>query len=350
MKKAKSYAKVTRRFYRPELYYCPECQRHLRRTSTLSQRQVVTLKGVVKVTHAGYRCPDPHCRAAGRTYRSAAADALALPSFTFGLDVVVLAGQLHFGKHQTLDEAHQHLSERLALVGVSISRREVLYLFDAFTTLLRAASDASQDHEWREQVKKNQGIIVSIDGIKPDEGNETVYVVRDGLTGRLLAADNVTDNSVERLKQLLLPVVTLNLPVLGTISDAQETEVMALCQLWPDVPHQTCQFHALREASRAGFQVDGQMKAQMRKQLQPKIRSVRKQIRKQAEQASGSEAEQLAILDDYALGAQTALNLEGKLPFEYAGVAAAEALDEVATSLESLEKKGELSVREPRGN
>jgi hypothetical protein len=77
---------------------------------------------------------------------------------------------------------------------------------------------------------------------------------------------------------------------------------------------------------------------------------VRKQIRKQAEQAAGSEAEQLAILDEYALGAQTALNLEGKLPFEYAGIAAAQALDEVATSLSRLEKKGELSVREPRGN
>ena len=69
---------------------------------------------------------------------------------------------------------------------------------------------------------------------------------------------------------------------------------------------------------------------------------MRKQIRKQAEQAAETEAEQLAILDEYALGAQTALNLEGKLPFDYAGVAAAEALDEVATSLERLEKKGEL--------
>src|SRR5437763_16433726 len=108
MKKAKSYAEVTRRFYRPELYYCPECQRHLRRTSTLSQRKVVTLKGVIKVTHAGYRCPDSQCRAGGRTYRSEAADELALPSFTCGWDVVVLAGRLHFGKHQPMDEAHQH--------------------------------------------------------------------------------------------------------------------------------------------------------------------------------------------------------------------------------------------------
>ena len=92
------------------------------------------------------------------------------------------------------------------------------------------------------------------------------------------------------------------------------------------------------------------MKAQMRKKLQPKIRSVRKQIHKQVEQASEAEAKQLAILDDYALGVQTALNLDGKLPFEYAGVAAAEALDEVATSLERLEKKGKLSVRYPSGN
>jgi hypothetical protein len=69
-------------------------------------------------------------------------------------------------------------------------------------------------------------------------------VVRDALTGRLLAADNVRDNSVERLKELLMPLVVLNLAVLGTMSDAQETEVMALSQLWPEVPHQTCQFHA----------------------------------------------------------------------------------------------------------
>jgi hypothetical protein len=92
------------------------------------------------------------------------------------------------------------------------------------------------------------------------------------------------------------------------------------------------------------------MKAQRRKKLPPKIRSVRKPIHKQVEQASEAEAEQLAILDDDALGVQTALNLDGKLPFDYAGVAASEALDQVATSLERLEKKGKLSVSSPSGN
>jgi hypothetical protein len=48
-----------------------------------------------------------------RSYRSAAADALALPGFTFGLDIVMLVGQLRLGQHQTLDEVHQELSRRL---------------------------------------------------------------------------------------------------------------------------------------------------------------------------------------------------------------------------------------------
>jgi hypothetical protein len=260
MKKAKSYAQVTRRFYRPELTTCPDCHRRLRRASTLSQRTVVTLTGVIRGTHAGYRCPNPACEGRERTYRSAAADALALPGFTFGLEVVTLAGQFHFGQHQTLDEVHTQIRERLERLAVSISRREVLYLFEAFSTLLRAASQASADHAWRQQVEKNQGIIVSLDGIQPDKGNETIYLVRDALSGRVLAAENVTSSETEVLKRLLAPVVALKMPVLGTISDAQESEERALLELWPHAPHQVCHFHVLREASRPAFGEDCTLK------------------------------------------------------------------------------------------
>ena len=88
----------------------------------------------------------------------------------------------------------------------------------------------------------------------------------------------------------------------------------------------------------------------MRKELMPKVRNVRKQIRQQIEHVSEAEVQQLEVLDDYALGVQTALNLDGKLPFDYAGIAASDALDEVATSLDGLQKKGDQSAREPRGN
>jgi hypothetical protein len=256
------------------------------------------------------------------------------------LDIVALVGQLHLGKHQTVDEVHHQVQERLRALGVSISRREILYLFDAYCTLLKATSEAKADHHWLTQVRANGGIIVSIDGIQPDRGNETIYLVRDALTGRVLVAENVQSSETEATRALLTPVTKLGVKVLGTITDAQESELRAVEQLWPDVPHQVCQFHILREASRPAFEADRKVKTALRKRLGEKVRVVRKQLKSDLVAAEGAEAEQLQVLDDYALGIQTALNRDGTLPFEYPGVQAGEDLDEVAESLWRLEKKG----------
>jgi hypothetical protein len=342
MNHSRSYPKVIRHWYRPLEHECPECHRTLREAVAVSRRTVITLDGVIKLNHAGYRCPDVECPGHQRTYRSPVADALALPYFTFGLDIVLLVGRLHLGKHQTVDEVHAELLERLAPLGVRISRREILYLFEAYSTLLRASSEAKEDQPWLAQVKKNGGIIVSVDGIQPEKGNETVYVVRDALTGRVLTAEQVTSSETAVMKALLAPVVALEVPVLGTITDAQESELQAVEQLWPKVPHQVCQFHALRDASQSAFEADKQVKTAMRKKLQPKVRAVRKQLKKQILTASPQEARQLAVLDDYASGMLTALNTDGVQPFKYAAVEAADMLDEVEASLQQLEKKGGL--------
>jgi len=342
MKGCKTYPNVVRRWYRATEHECPHCHRTLRQAMTLTRRTVVTLQEVIRLIHAGYRCPDAHCPGHQRTYRSAAADALALPGFTYGLDIVLLVGQWHLKEHQTVDEIHRKLLKRLSPLGVRISRREILYLFEAYCTLLRASSEVRDDREWLEQVKKNGGIIVSIDGIQPEKGNETVYLVRDALTGRVLAAENVTSSETAVMKRLLASVVALDVPVLGTITDAQESEVMAVEQLWPKVPHQVCQFHALRDASKPAFEADRQVKTAMRKQLQPKVKAVRKQLARQMIQASPAEAEQGVVLDDYAGAMLSALNRDGTAPFDFATVQAAEELDDVEASLQRLAKKGAL--------
>ena len=81
----------------------------------------------------------------------------------------------HLAQHQAVDEVHQELLERLEPLGVSIARREILYLFEAYCTLLRSSSEAKDDQQWLAQVEKNGGIIVSVDGIQPEKGNKTVY-------------------------------------------------------------------------------------------------------------------------------------------------------------------------------
>lgn len=342
MRHTRSYPKVIRRWYRPVEHECLECHRTLREAVAVSRRTVITLAAVIKLNHAGYRCPDPQCPGSRRTYRSVEADALALPWFTFGLDIVLLVGRLRLLEHHTVDEVHQELLKRLEPLGVTIARREILYLFEAYCTLLRASSEVKDDQEWLEQVKKNGGIIVSVDGIQPEKGNETVYLVRDALTGRVLVAENVTSSETTVMKALLAPVVALGVKVLGTITDAQESELLAVKQLWPNVPHQVCQFHALRDAIQPAFEADRSVKTTMRKQLQPKVRAVRKQLKRDIPQAAGAEAEQLSVLDDYASGVLSALNRDGLAPFDFAAVRTAEDLDEVEASLQRLSKKGGL--------
>jgi hypothetical protein len=198
------------------------------------------------------------------------------------------------------------------------------------------------DQEWLSQVKKNGGIIVSVDGIQPEKGNETVYVVRDALTGRVLVAENVISSETAVMKALLAPVVALKVPVLGTITDAQESELMAVEQLWPKVPHQVCQFHALRDASKQAYEQDRKVKTAMRKQLRPKVKTVRKQRQGLMHDAEPAEAEQLSVLDGYAAGILSALNRDGTAPLDFAAVQTAKDLDAVEASLQRLAKKGGL--------
>jgi hypothetical protein len=160
-------------------------------------------------------------------------------------------------------------------------------------------------------------------------------------TLRVLAAENVTSSETAVMKALLAPVVALEARVLGTISDAQESELLAVQELWPDVPHQVCQFHVLRDASKTAFEADKQVKTARRKRLQPKVREVRKQIKKHLAMASSEEANQLAVLDDYATGILTALNTDGLQPFKYATLEASAMLEEIEASLRHLcEKRG----------
>jgi hypothetical protein len=354
MRTKRVFSNLTKRTFLPEIANCPACKSRLKRNVTLSHKTVITLSGPIYAVHCGYRCPKVDCPTASRIYRSAACDALALPGFSFGLDVIALVGHLKLACHQTLDEVHQSLTQKLVMWQTGISRREVLYLFETYCQLLRASQlqrHGSEWEKWLEQVDENGGLIISIDGIQPDRGNETIYLVRDVLTGRVLNAQNVSSSDTQSLKQVLQPVVDLGLPVIGAISDAQVSELLAIAELWPTIPHQTCQFHYLREAGRPGFEADRKLRTALRKDVQNKLRDsripTRRRLAELAAQSMLNETEkleqtQLQLLEDYGLSMQTALNLEGSLPFDYPGLKAYKALEEIEASLAAVSKKGAM--------
>jgi hypothetical protein len=300
------------------------------------------------MTHVGYRCPNEECTGNVITYRSALADAQALPSFSFGLDIVALVGHLKLHQHQTVDEVHREVNERLKDYQISMSRRNVMYLFEAYSALLKATAQNTSDpvfQDWLGQIRLDGGLIISIDGIQPDKGNETIYLVREVSTGRLLAAQNVMTSDTETIKQVLSPVIALGVPVIGVISDAQQSLRDAISALWPTVPHQTCQFHYLQEAARPIFEGDRGMRAKMRKNLTEKLRPLRPQIEQRLQSLAQEETEearierqQLHIISDYVGAAQSSLHVNGKLPFDYPGLKGYQSLDALDQSLEHVKK------------
>jgi len=338
MGRKKDFGQVIKRIYRPEVSQCVDCGTRLRRAMTITERTVITLNQIIKVVHCGYRCPVQDGAGFKHLYRSRQADALALPGFTFGLDIVLLVGQLRLREHQTVDEIHQNLTRRLQALGQSISRREILFLFEAYTALLRAGTEVHQDEDWKEQVRKNGGLLLSLDGIQPDKGNETIYLVRDVFTGRIINAENTTESTTTRLKQILAPAVALNLPVVGTISDAQPTELRALAEFWPQVPHQICQFHAIREAGRLIYNADHRIKTDLRIRMQEKTHELRQKLHQEIQEMKGQdckderELKQLLILEEYTAMVEGAVN--------YGGLNIAEALTRIQTSLAKLKKGG----------
>src|SRR5260221_12617202 len=311
MRKKKIYHQEVKRIWRPDITQCLECQKKLQRCVTICDRRIITLKQVIRLVHCGYRCPHPDCPGRRTLYRSAQADALALAGFTFGLDIVLLVGHLRLKEHQTVDEIHQFLSQQLAPLDQTISRREILFLFEAYTALLRAGTEVSQDQAWKEHVRKNKGIVLSIDGIQPDKGNETIYLLRDVLTGRILHAENVTDSTKERLKQLLAPVVALQVPVIGVISDAQPTELQAVAEVWPGVPHQICQFHAMREAGRLIYNADHRVKTDMRMRMQERPHAYRHHLHQRLREAEEHKDEQEQEITQLRILEEDAAMLEG---------------------------------------
>jgi hypothetical protein len=138
-----------------------------------------------------------------------------LPKYTFGLDVIACVGELRYQRQRTLPEIHTALRQQ----QVSISLKEVQLLSEVFLALVQTViADGAQALA---ELRAQGGIILSADGIQPEKGNETLWLLRDVRSGRVLVARNLLSSSAEELAPLFEQVKQLGVPVLGVVSDKQ---------------------------------------------------------------------------------------------------------------------------------
>jgi hypothetical protein len=336
MKPPREFGAVPRVRYRPEFRHCPHCGTVLTYSHPAWRKTLQSLTGIAHVTSLGYRCPQPAC-AFGRTvHRSAQAEARQVKGSGYGLDVVVRVGHLRFTEHRTRAEIWRELDERSP---VAISERHVQNLLEVYLALLRA-SQQDVGAQVAATVAAHGGIVLALDGLQPEQGNEQLWVVREVLSGAILGAANLQQATAERLAGLLRPIRAAEVPVLGVVSDAQESLRLAVAEVFPGVPHQLCQWHALREAAEPLWEADRHLLVEAKQELRG-LREVEDRTRcRDPEGADPAADPASAVVLDAVLALRQTVRERGGLPFDFAALRVLDRLEAVGQTLDRCLAKG----------
>jgi hypothetical protein len=253
---------------------------------------------------------------------------LELKGISFGVDVIVQMGWWRFWEHRTLDEIWE-----LARHHFPISRRQVMYLIVDFLCLLKAAQPARIEKQ--RKLYERRGLLLSVDAMQPEKGNDVLYVVRELRTHLTLQAIKVTNQRRLTIRdQVLRPVDCLGFRVRGVVSDAEEALEWAVNALWPGCPQHACHFHVLREAGRPIAEADQHWMVEMKQELRAKLRPVRLAL-----QALPETSPHRSILLDYAEALRTCLRVCSLAPFQLGGLRVMDDLRAIAASLRRCQKK-----------
>lgn len=294
-------------------------------------RTVTTLQGIWCLTLCVRRCRNQHCEWYHRPYRPEEEGRWALPHGEFGLDVMALIGTLRYSSHRSIPEIHQALRDR----GVSIAERTVTHLLQRYEELI--ALKLSEKPRLRDRFKEQGQVILALDGLQPDVGHEVLWVLRDCLSGEVLLARSLLSACEADLANLLREVQqALDVPIRGVISDGQHSIRKAVQTVLPNVPHQLCHFHYLREAAKPVYEVDRHAK----KELKKYVRGVRP-IERTLSQRTDTEAE---AIRGYCLAIRSALTDDGRPPLEAPGLKLYERLSAIVASLTRVSEKGACRV------
>ena len=309
---------------------CEQCGQPLW-VANHSHRTVTTLSGLWKLTRVVRQCIDPTCPRFHQRYRPEEEGRWALPHGEFGLEVIALIGQWRFRDHRSVPEMHQALLAR----GISVAQRSVTYLLQRYEELV---TWRITDHERiKAQLQKQGHVILALDGLQPDVGHEVLWVVRDCLSEEILLARPLLSSTQGDLTALLKEVKAqlkqLEVAVKGVISDGEETIGSAVAFVFPGVPHQLCQFHYLKDATKLLYEADRHAKTQLKKHLRG-IRPI--------ERAEDSyKTPENETIRGYCLAVRASLTDDGRSPLQPSGLKLYDRITQVSDSIARVqEKKG----------
>jgi hypothetical protein len=118
---------------------------------------------------------------------------------------------------------------------------------------------------------RHDSLILTIDGLQPEKGHETLYVVRELTAKRIWFAQALLSSAALEVQGLVAKAKSwaeqLGKPVQLWMSDKQDAFVKAIATEFPKVPHRYCQNHFLRDVAKPMLEQDSHAKVKMRNKV-----------------------------------------------------------------------------------
>jgi hypothetical protein len=348
---------------------CPFCGRMMH-ICDHRYRHFHTLEGPVELVCKLNHCPDPTCPGHTATKSPELEVSLALPKWAIGWDVLCWIGHRRCARHWASSQIQAELRDQY---GIPLSADSLARYIRHYQIMLAARQ---QDPAiLRQQYESVDEIILSIDGLQPEKGHETLYVVRELTQKRVWFAEALLSATAPDVGRLIARAKewawALGQPVALWWSDRQDAFVTGIAAEFPDVPHRYCQNHFLRDLAKPVLEADSRAKVQMRKKVRG-LRKIEQAVLKRpgveaTETGAGDEASAPmtdpigpsdpagpsdplppegdpadAVVLDYCAAVRGILNDDQGGPLQPPGLRMAHALDEVRESIQRNldEKKG----------
>jgi hypothetical protein len=249
---------------------CPSCGRMMY-VCDHRYRRVHTLDGPVQLVCKLNHCPDPRCPGHAKTKSPELEVTIALPKWAIGWDVFCWIGHRRYARHWSVSQIQTELWDEYA---IKLSDDSLARYIRHYQVMLAARQ---QDPEaLRRQYESVGELILSIDGLQPEKGHETLYVVRELAQKRVWFAEPLISATADEVRRLIKKAKawaeSLGKPVVLWMSDKQDAFVSGIAAEFPDVPHRYCDNHFLRDVAKPVLEADSHAKVQMRK----KVRGLRK--------------------------------------------------------------------------
>jgi len=320
---------------------CPTCQSP-RTIDSSRVRCFFTCEGPVRLTLQLCRCSNRDCIEHPTLVGPEAELKMAMPYWVLGWDVVCWLGHRRFSRHGSVPQIRHELADRF---GIHVSDDTVAEYARRYQQMVAARQHDPE--EFRRAYQGVNGLVLSIDGLQPEKGHETLYVVREIGPKRVWFAQALLSGNAAELQKVLRRaqemVEQLGVPVRCWISDKPDALVRGIAQVFPDVPHRYCDNHFLRDLAQPMLEADSNAKVQMRKKVRG-LRKIEQAVEAQLEAAGAVEspavevprvtATEAQVVRDYSAAVRGILNDNRGGPLHPPGERMAEALIEVRDAIQ----------------